>query len=316
MPQKSTAEGFEISYPPVTEEDHEYRSMTPSVEHSAAREIHPWLERLDKEGHLRIDAVYAIYDREFWYEWDSESRGSRDLFHLLVHNMSGPTTPMLAPYLLIEAFVAATILHSRLKLRALAKSTTDEDTDLSVFAIATAGLLVQVLEIKPRAPQEKDHLKELVRYQAVKLANYDLQYRKNRDYLRDNLTAIHARGIEQANEQRRELETIMKRLRNGGVAAAREHDKHSIRIRNNYVTFEWTKTASALGSSTTVEPSVSEPNRPAGEYSSQSNESATTSNPATWIIQYVEGQKPGGEQRDVLDDMADAASMANAEPAS
>lgn len=175
----------------------------------------PWIIPI-KEGKVVNDIVYAVNDRFFWTnilngEWRELVRAK-----LAGYNLFADSDDML-PYLLVEdkrheglnnngldyakaylILIAASLLHQRLKLRALGKMhTTLKTPGLVVHCIAMAGTEAHYLRVGLRGPASTlpdSTDMYFVRYEGEVRGVFNLMQWKQRNYFKSLLRTIHAFG--------------------------------------------------------------------------------------------------------------------------
>ena len=180
-----------------------------------------WLNPI-KEGVVINDIVYAVNDPGFWTNVIATTPREVVRAQLVGYNLFSDSDFML-PYLLVEdkrhgggseyakaylTLIAASILHQRLKLRAIGKMNTKLSCpELIVHYIVMVGSEAEYIRVGLRGPQKdrpagKDDL-YFVRYYAEVRGVFQLTRWKSRNQFKSLLRMIHAFGIGSHHEMQK-----------------------------------------------------------------------------------------------------------------
>jgi hypothetical protein len=217
------------SHPPIV--SNVDRRLTDSVETAP-----PWLTPI-KEGKVINDIVYAVNDHCFW----SSTIGGEvrdDVRAKLAGYKLFPDSDHMLPYLLIEdkrhedkrhgnsleyatayvILIAASILHQRLKLRALGNMrTTLSCPELIVHCIVMVGSKAHYIRVGLREPAKTDAAStgelHYVRYQGESCGYFSLMRYNPRNQFKSILRMIHAFGFGSHHEvQKLEVKNAVETL--------------------------------------------------------------------------------------------------------
>jgi hypothetical protein len=193
--------------------------------------VPPWLIPI-KEGKVINDIVYAVTDHSFWTTMKGVELREQVRAELAGYQLF-PDSDHMLPYLLIEdkrqgnspdyakayvILIAASILHQRLKLRAVGNMhTTISCPELIVYCIIMVGKAAHYIRVGLRGPSkshaaDKDDL-SFVRYYGEVRGVFNLARYKSRNQFKSLLRTIHAFGIGSHHEMQKlevknALETI------------------------------------------------------------------------------------------------------------
>ena len=217
MPHPCTA------YPPIV--SNVDRRLTDGIETAP-----PWLTPV-KEGKVINDIVYAVNDHCFWTGIIGGQVREQVRANLAGYKLF-PDSDHMLPYLLIEdkrqgdsadyatayvTLIAASILHQRLKLRALGNMLTTISCPELIHCMVMVGSNAHYIRVGLRGPSKMvDAGTEefyFVRYYAEMRGFFDLTRYKSRNQLKSLLRTIHAFGIGPHHEmQKLEVKNALETL--------------------------------------------------------------------------------------------------------
>jgi len=215
-------------YPPIVSKAD--RRLTHGIETTP-----PWLIPI-KEGKVINDIVYAVNDHCFWTRIIGGGVREQVRAELAGYKLF-PDSDHMLPYLLIEdkrhgdspdfakayvILIAASILHQRLKLRALGNMhTTLSCPELIVHCMVMVGSHAHYIRVGLRGPSKSDAAgaDELlfVRYHGEARGIFDLKRYRQRNQFKNLLRMIHAFGIGSHHEtQKLEVENAVETINSVG----------------------------------------------------------------------------------------------------
>jgi hypothetical protein len=228
------------SYPPIV--SNMDRRLTDGIETAP-----PWLTPI-KEGKVINDIVYAVNDHCFWTSVIGNQVREQVRANLAGYNLF-PDSDHMLPYLLIEdkrhdnspdyakayvILIAASILHQRLKLRAIGNMhTTVSCPGLIVHCVVMVGSNAHYIRVGLREPSKTHSTSTdelyFVRYQGEVRGVFDLARYKPRNQFKSLLRMIHAFGIGSHHEmQKLEVNNALETLNSAADGTDNNVDIESI----------------------------------------------------------------------------------------